>query len=35
MLAEALRIARDLEMPGAIVENLSRFAETLAVAGQA
>ena len=35
MLAESLRIKRDLEMPGQIVENLSRFAETLAVAGRA
>jgi predicted ATPase len=34
MLAESLRIKRDLEMPGQIVENLSRFAETLAVAGR-
>jgi non-specific serine/threonine protein kinase len=35
MLTESLRITRDLEMPGLIVENLSRFAETLAVAGRA
>jgi predicted ATPase len=35
MLAEALRIKRDLAIPGQIVENLSRFAETLAVAGRA
>jgi predicted ATPase len=35
MLAESLRITRDLEMPGLIVESLSRFAETLAVAGRA
>jgi predicted ATPase len=35
MLAESLRIKRDLEMPGLIVENLSRLAETLAVAGRA
>jgi hypothetical protein len=35
MLAESLRITRDLEMPGLIVENLSRFAETLAVARRA
>ncbi len=35
MLAESLRIKSDLEMPGLIVESLSRFAETLAVAGRA
>jgi predicted ATPase len=35
MLAESLRITRDLEIPRLIVENLSRFAETLAVAGRA
>jgi non-specific serine/threonine protein kinase len=35
MLAESLRITRDLEMPGLIVENLSRCAETLAIAGRA
>jgi len=35
MLAESLRIKSDLEMPGLIVENLSRFAETLSVAGRA
>jgi hypothetical protein len=35
MLAESLRMTRDLEMPGLIVENLSRLAETLAVAGRA
>jgi len=35
MLAESLRIKRDLEIPGLIVENLSRFAETLEVAGRA
>jgi predicted ATPase/class 3 adenylate cyclase len=35
MLAEALRITRDLEMPRQIVESLSRFAETLADAGRA
>jgi non-specific serine/threonine protein kinase len=35
MLAESLRIKSDLEMPGLIVESLSRFAETLVVAGRA
>jgi len=35
MLAESLHITRDLEIPGLIVENLSRLAETLAVAGRA
>jgi predicted ATPase/class 3 adenylate cyclase len=35
MLAESLRIKSDLEMPPLIVESLSRFAETLAVAGRA
>ena len=35
MLAESLRIKSLLEMPGLIVESLSRFAETLVVAGRA
>jgi len=35
MLAESLRIKSDLEMPGLIVESLTRFADTLAVAGRA
>lgn len=34
MLAEALRIKRDLELPGQIVESLCRYAETLALAGR-
>ena len=35
MLAESLRITRDLEMPSQIVESLCRYANTLAGAGQA
>ena len=35
MLAEALRMKRDLEMPNLIVESLCRFAYTLAVGGRA
>jgi predicted ATPase/class 3 adenylate cyclase len=35
MLADALRVKRDLEMPGLVVESLARFAYTLAGAGRA
>jgi predicted ATPase len=35
MLAESLRITRDLEMPSQVVESLCRYANTLAGAGQA